>query len=168
MSKKSFCILQIMIAVMVIVAILANTYAWADRGSKSGNKLSLDYKSSVNGSTVTAVTRIVGSEEIIDFGAEYNVSVGELLRFETVLTNTGAVPCNVSLFLKEATCVVGFTVRVSEPMTEYHEYNDAVRGWVRVLSSCQIEAYDTVVLHWSIELASASRFSISGIVLEHF
>ena len=169
MSKKNFCILQVLIMIMVIVAILVNTYAWADHhGSESGNMLSLNYNAFVNGSSVTAVTRLVGSEETINDGAEYNLTAGEVLRFETVLTNAGAVPCNVSLFLKEVTCVVGFTVRVIKPTHEYRVYDDAVNEWVRVVPSSQIEPWDTVTFQWTIELESAGRFSLGAVVLEHF
>ena len=169
MSKKRFCIMQILIAIMLILAILANTYAWAEGGSEAGYKLSLNYEAAVNGSTVTAETYLVGTVESINEGAEYKLSESGTLQFETVLTNTGSVPCNISLFLRNVICVAGFTVRVSSPGFESYDFDDVVvYDWIRVVSSCHIGAGETITVQWCVDISAAAEFTIGAVTLEHF
>jgi hypothetical protein len=101
-SKRNFCLLQILIAVTLIIGLLVNTYAWADRGEASGSKLSLTYSASVNGSTATAQTTFLDDNAASEGKFSRTVSAGDVLHFETVIDNAdeNAVTSNVSLFLK--------------------------------------------------------------------
>ena len=173
MSKKRFCYLQILIVAMMVVGLLANTYAWSDRGAQSGSKLSLNYESVVNGCTATAQTyRVVdGVEELVESNAAFQVSDGDVLTFKTVVTNTesGAVLSNVSLLLKEVTFVSTFTVRVSAPTHEFREYSGGVvSDWVRVVPSCEVGAGETQTFEWAIEITGSGELTIGEIVLENF
>jgi hypothetical protein len=101
-SKRNFCLLQILIAVTLIICLLVNTYAWADRGEASGSKLSLNYSASVNGSKATAQTTFLDGNAVLEGKFSRTVSAGDVLHFETVIDNADekAVTSNVSLFLK--------------------------------------------------------------------
>jgi hypothetical protein len=110
-SKRNFCLLQILIAVTLIFGLLVNTYAWADRGEASGSKLSLNYSASVNGSKATAQTTFLDGNAVLEGKFSRTVSAGDVLHFETVIDNIdnadeNAVTSNVSLFL-EALSFIG-------------------------------------------------------------
>ena len=102
MSKRNFCLLQILIAVTLIFGLLVNTYAWADRGEASGSTLTLNYSASVNGSAATAQTTFLDGNTVLEGEFSRTVSAGDVLHFETVIDNADedAVTSNVSLFLK--------------------------------------------------------------------
>ena len=105
MSKRNFCLLQILIAVTLIFGLLVNTYAWADRGEASGSTLTLNYSASVNGSAATAQTTFLDDNAVSEGKFSRTVSAGDVLHFETVIDNIdnadeNAVTSNVSLFLK--------------------------------------------------------------------
>ena len=111
MSKRNFCLLQILIAVTLIICLLVNTYAWADRGEASGSKLTLHYIASLNGSTATAQTTFLDDNAVLEGKFSRTVSAGDVLHFETVIDNIdhadeNAVTSNVSLFL-EALSFIG-------------------------------------------------------------
>ena len=185
MSKRNFCALQVLIAVMVIVLLLANTYAWSDRDSWDGNvnQIELNYISSVNGRNSAKAKTYPVIDGVVDYGSEiitqgdatYSVSVSanEVLRFVTVVTNEStdsipAVTSNVSLLLKNVS-LSDFTVRVSSPTHEYADYEITnVNNWIRVVPSCEIPAGETVEFEWSIEFKDQFQFEIGDIVLAGF
>lgn len=108
MSKRNFCLLQILIAVTLIICLLVNTYAWADRGEASGSTLTLNYSASVNGSKATPQTTFLDDNAVLEGKFSRTVSAGDVLHFETVIDNAdeNAVTSNVSLFL-EALSFIG-------------------------------------------------------------
>ncbi len=108
MSKRNFCLLQILIAVTLVICLLVNTYAWADRGEASGSTLTLNYSASVNGSKATAQTTFLDGNAVLEGKFSRTVSAGDVLHFETVIDNADedAVTSNVSLFL-EALSFIG-------------------------------------------------------------
>lgn len=181
MSKKNFCLLQILIASILVVSLLANTYAWSDRGSQWGSKLTLNYNSVVNGKIDAdkVVTYLIGSEEDVAITSfQEQVSDGQVINFKTVVTNTGTNPCNVSLLLKEVSYALGFTVRVSDPTHEYRVYENVLSNdWVRVVPSCEVPAREEVngelipgkiEFRWSIEVIGSGELTIGEFVLENF
>lgn len=189
MSKRNFWLLQILIVSMMVVCLLSNTFAWSDRGKGYGNKLELDYSSTVNGTSADIATTEVYMTQgdywapLIDENTGesriYSVSAGEELRFRTIVHNhfDGAVPCNVSLFLDLGeTYLPDFTLRVIRPTCEERVVSYPT-GWIRVFTSCHIDVLDVVdgvpeqvVYEWVLIFNGAGEFTIddNNIKLKHF
>ena len=174
MSKKNFCLVQILIVSMLVICLLANTFAWSDRGSDYGNRLELEYSAPINGASVTGSTYMItelGDLLIDETGVTIEVSAGMILDFETIVINPkDGVSSNVSLFLKLADAYEpAFDIRVSQPTHEFREYAGN-SDWYRVVTSCEVNPGDEMTFEWSLIFKSSGVLILndSNIVLEFF
>lgn len=175
MNKKNFCLVQILIVSMLVICLLANTFAWSDRGSDYGNILELtSYSAPVNGSTAKASTFLIteeGNRLVSENGMTIEVSPGMVLDFETLVLNPDdGVSSNVSLFLRFADAYEPvFDVRVYRPTHEFREYVGNT-DWYRVVTSCEVNPGDEITFEWSLVFKSYGELILndSNIVLEFF
>lgn len=180
MSKKSFCLVQILIVTMVIIGLLANTYAWSDRGRESGNKLALNYESVVNGNTaIISSSNIVCNTDEVALGMPVTVVNGDVFGCSAMVSNpVDGLRTNVSLFVKltkptEGSAVNNVIVNVSRPTIEEEMqsvvFDDNGTAWLRVVTSCEIEpGINDMLFEWTIEICDGGVFIIDDIALEYF
>lgn len=154
MNKISFMFLQVVLVLVLVISLTINTFSWATRPALSGNDLTLNFSTKINGNNVIGSTylgtidadtgKISYSSEAITTHTEANASEGQVVYFKTVLTNSDTAATNVSLLLKSITVTGGAAVKigVSSPTKEFFEVTDdaIAEGWIPVVNTYEVPA----------------------------
>jgi hypothetical protein len=182
MNKKSFILLQFAIVIALAVAMIGNTYSWADRPSQLGSEMSLKYSTVINGNSASGLT----------YGGSYNEQTGEIVYdsapitskkanvvkgdkwyFKTVVKNPlGSVATNVSLCAKlisySAALAGDYYIGVTTPINSHRTYKATSANtveWASILSQYEVGKGAQAVIEWYVEFDDAGSFTIDGIYL---
>jgi len=158
MNKISFILLQFVLVLVLVISLTINTFSWATRPDLSGNDLTLNFSTQINGNSVNAGTylgtmdtdteEISYSSEAITGHTETNAVAGQIVYFKTVFTNSSPVDTNISLLLKSISVTDGASVKigVTSPTKEFFEVtSDAIaQGWIPVVNTFEVPAATVV------------------------